>query len=165
MKNPCLSHWKEASLCLYWLLADFALLQKHLQEISSIAYNPPHEVATGSYDGEIIIWSALTERSKRIINTTRAKHVSSKPSSLILMAVLIKVFKGYPVVTRWVRIAFGLRRPGVSHEQQEWVYQVYMFGQKEIWKVKCMESNNLLWGNLDWISSFVCPLELAWSSA
>ncbi|EDV22554.1 uncharacterized protein TRIADDRAFT_58893 [Trichoplax adhaerens] len=56
--------------------------QLHKEDILSIDYCPPHYVATGSFDGEIVIWLADTESVfRRLRKPSKSSRRSSKSNS------------------------------------------------------------------------------------
>ena len=53
--------------------------QEHLEDILCVAYSGPNILATGSYDGEIIVWNLGSEQvSKRLHERSRRMMLKSQ---------------------------------------------------------------------------------------
>ena len=66
-------------------------IQEHQDEIVSVAFYPPYELATASFDGEIVIWSLTTQKptKKFRLRDKSASTVVSKDVSIYLLVYSI----------------------------------------------------------------------------
>jgi len=66
-------------LCKYIVLI-VCFTQVHTDDVLSLSFSAPSTLATGAYDGEIIIWNNNSEQaSKRLLQRTK-QHGSQKPA-------------------------------------------------------------------------------------
>jgi len=55
---------------------EICVLQEHTDDILSVAFLAPNMIATGSYNGEIIVWNSVSEMPSRRL-FARAKHLTT----------------------------------------------------------------------------------------
>lgn len=64
-----------------------SLLQEHQDDILGAAFMAPHTLATGSYDGEIVIWNTGSEVSSRHLQQKFYKKAKSREKTKLVKRV------------------------------------------------------------------------------
>ena len=69
----------QAYMCLFVVRSSnhgfLFLLQEHVDDILCGAFCAPHTLATGSYDGEIILWNTNSEQASKHLTQRSKRHL------------------------------------------------------------------------------------------
>ncbi|XP_060554544.1 WD repeat-containing protein 49-like, partial [Ruditapes philippinarum] len=65
------------------LPSDWKGGQEHAEDVLCAAFQPPNILATGSYDGEIVIWNTNSEHSSRHLTQRMKKRTKSRSSTFV----------------------------------------------------------------------------------
>ncbi|XP_053387026.1 WD repeat-containing protein 49-like isoform X3 [Mercenaria mercenaria] len=65
------------------LPSDWKGGQEHTEDVLCAAFMPPNILATGSYDGEIVIWNTNSEHSSRHLTQRMKKRTKSRSSTFV----------------------------------------------------------------------------------
>ncbi|XP_074661966.1 cilia- and flagella-associated protein 337-like isoform X2 [Tubulanus polymorphus] len=110
--------------------ADWKGGQEHQDDILAVAFSPPHTLATGSYDGEIIIWNTNSEvASRRLSHRSRHNNQSKRAIQTLPESSEIGGFDSYtyltdnPAVRPKSRVASRIST-GSNDEQNEFGFAI-----------------------------------------
>ncbi|KAL3885534.1 hypothetical protein ACJMK2_025586 [Sinanodonta woodiana] len=63
--------------------ADWKGGQEHSEDILAVGFQPPNLLATGSYDGEIVIWNTNSEHASKHFNQRSRKQLKSRGRTFV----------------------------------------------------------------------------------
>nr|XP_018668447.1 WD repeat-containing protein 49-like [Ciona intestinalis] len=98
--EPFITVFRQGALTQFYVHpADWKGGKEHQDDILTAAYNPPSMLATGSYDGEIVIWNANSEGVSKKLQQRSRQKLGRRPMTTASTSTLDETSSLRPMTT------------------------------------------------------------------
>lgn len=111
------------------LPSDWKGGQEHAEDVLCAAFMPPNILATGSYDGEIVIWNTNSEHSSRHLTQRMKKRAKSRSSTFVTKTrenTSVSV-TSRPRSRKASRVSLQSRGSGTDENEYSWAISKLLF--------------------------------------